>query len=138
MTTMARIADEGLVSRVVKERGAVGEGVFYPGFELGACGDGTRRVVRVAEVGQIDRLGGNVGHETILGRAFEIVQTGVSAAFVGIARVASHDVCIDIDGIHRIGDGDLVPHAEDVEDVAGIALAAVGDEDLIRLDVQPT
>ncbi len=63
------------------------------------------------------------------------MQAGIRAAFVGIAGVAGHDVGVDVDRIHRVGDGDLVPRAEDVEDVAGVTLAAVGDENLIRFHV---
>jgi len=36
--------------------------------------------------------------------------------------VAGHDVGIDVDGVDGVGDGDRVVRAEDVEDVAGVAL----------------
>ena len=130
-----RIANEGFVGGVVEDGGAVGQGVFHPGFELCTRGYGARRIVRVAEVGQIDRLIGDLGHEAVGWRAFEVVEARVSTAFISLARVARHDVGVHIHGIHRVGDGDLVPGTEDVEDVAGIAFAAVGDENLIGFHV---
>jgi hypothetical protein len=49
--------------------------------------------------------------------------------------VPGHDVRIDVDRIDRILNGDAVIRAEDVEDVAGVALGAVGDEDFVGRNV---
>ena len=49
--------------------------------------------------------------------------------------MAGHDVGVDVDRIDRIGDGDDVVGGEDVQDVAAVALGAVGDEDLVGGDV---
>ena len=55
---------------------------------------------------------------------------------VGVARVADHDVGINIDGVDGVGDGHAVAGPEDVEDVAAIAFGTVGDENFIVLDFQ--
>ena len=129
------VLDEGLVGGVVEDDRAVRTGVGDPGFELLARGGAAGRVVRVAEVNEIDRLTRDLWHEAVFRGALEVVEAGVGAVFVRFASVAGHDVCIDVNGIHRVCDGDLVPGTEDVEDVAGVALAAVGDEDLIGVDL---
>ena len=73
----------------------------------------------------------HVGNEAVLCRAWQIHQAGVGAFFIRVAGVAGHHVGVHIHRIDRIGDGDDVALAEDVEDVAGIAFRAVGNEDLV-------
>jgi hypothetical protein len=45
---------------------------------------------------------------------------------IGLTGIAGHHVGIDVDRIDGIGDGDDVALAEDVEDVAAVALRADG------------
>jgi len=52
----ARVHDVSLVRGVEENDGFVFEGVFHPGFELLARGDGAGRVVRRAEINQVNVL----------------------------------------------------------------------------------
>ena len=51
------------------------------------------------------------------------------------ARAASHDIRVEVDRVYRVRDGDLVGRAEDLLDVAAVALGAVADENLVRRDL---
>ena len=51
------------------------------------------------------------------------------------ARAAGHDIRVEVDRVYRVRDGDLVCRAEDLLDVAAVALGAVADEDLVRRDL---
>ena len=108
-----------------------------PGLELGARGHGAGGVVWEAEVNDIGSLLGDLGNEAVLGGALEIDDAVVGAILVGIAGVARHDVGIDIDRVDGIHDGDPVVVTKDVEDVAAVALGAVGDKDLVIRHLEP-
>jgi len=51
------------------------------------------------------------------------------------AGVTGHDVGVHIDRINRIGNGDFVVAAENIEDVTTIAFRAVRHKDLVVLNV---
>ena len=78
--------------------------------------------VWVAKVDQIDLLFRNRGDEIVLSIAGHVNQPFVSAVFISWAGVAEHYVGVDVNRVNRIGDRDFVPRAEDVQDVARIAL----------------
>ena len=131
-----RVADVGLVGAVEEDDGLVGPGVGDPRFELGARGDGAGRVVGEAQVDQVRRGGGDGGHIAVGGGAFEVGDAGVAAVEVG-AGAAGHDVGININRIHGVGDGKLEAlGGEDFLDVAAVALGAVGDEDFVGVDLR--
>ena len=130
------VLDEGLVGGVVEQDGFVFEGVGDPGFELGAGGGGAGGVVGVAEVDEVDGFGGNLGDKAVLGVALEVDEAFVGAVFIGVAGVADHDIGVDVNGVNGVGDGDFIAGAEDIEDVAGVALGAVGDEDFVGFDIE--
>lgn len=51
------------------------------------------------------------------------------------AGVTGHDVGVHIDRINRIGNGDFVVGAENIEDVTAIAFRAVRHKDFVVLNV---
>lgn len=130
------VLNEGFVGGVVEQDGFTFESVGDPGFELSAGGGGTGGVVGVAEIDEIDGLVGDFGNEAVFGVALEIDQAFVGTVFIGIAGIADHHVGVDVDGVDGISDGDFVAGSEDVQDVAGVALGAVGDEDFVGVDVE--
>ena len=129
------IADVSLVSRVEEDERLVRPRVIDPRLELRARRDGAGRVVRKAEIDHVHLFRRRLGDEAVLRGALQIDEPRIRAALVALAGVAGHDVRIDIDGIDRVGDRDAVLVAEDVEDVAAIALRAVADEDLVIRDL---
>ena len=50
--------------------------------------------------------------------------------------MAGHDVGVDVDGVDGIHDGNAIVVAQDVEDVAAVALRSVGNEDLVVRHVE--
>ena len=92
-------------------------------------------VVREAEVDQIHRFTGDLGGEAVVGTDRQITQTGVAALVAGLAGAASHHIAVHVHRIDRVGHGDAIALSKDVEDVAAVALGAVGDEDLIGADL---
>ena len=111
--------DERFVSRVEDDDCVVCERVVHPFPELrlgvnGACG-----VVRGAEVDKVslDVLWGHCSESVLLG--------GVCVNY----GVAAHDVAVYVNRVSRVGDYNGVTLAEDVDDVAAVALCAVADVD---------
>ena len=129
-----RIADVGLVSAVKEDDGLVLLGVGDPGGELGPGSDGAGRIVRETEVDQVGRDARNRGHVAVGGRAVEVGDAQVAAVDVG-AGAAGHDVGVDVDGIDRIGDREADVVGENLLDVAAVALRAVGNENLVGVDL---
>ena len=130
-------AHVGFVGGIEEDDGFVFPCVINPSGELFAGSDGAGRVIRIAEVDQIDGFFRDGGDKPVFGGAGEINDASISAGFVGIAGVADHDIGVDVNGIDRVGDGHAVAGAEDVEDVAAVALRAVGDKDFVVGDVEP-
>src|SRR5690606_30946941 len=109
-------------------------GVGDPGGELLAGGDRAGGVVGEAEVDQVRGGRGDGGHVAVGGGGIEVADAGAAAVEVG-AGAAGHDVGIDIDRIHGVGDGESQAFGgEDFLDVAAVALGAVGDEDFVGGD----
>ena len=106
-----------------------------PGLELRARGDRARRIVRRAQVHDVDTLGRRIGLEAIRLVADEVCQPGVAPVGANRRCTPRHHVRVDVDRIDRIGDGDARGEREDLLDVAAIALAAIADEDLVSRDV---
>ena len=120
----AIVGDERFVCRVVEDDRVVFVGVVDPRFQL---------------IGVISRAGGVVRGAKVDDVCLDvIVGHGKEAVFAGAGSVddlsARHDVGVDVDGIDRVGDHDDVICAEDIADVAGVGLSAVGDENLVGGD----
>ena len=132
------IADIGFVGGIVEQDRAMLKCVGHPGFKLPARCNGSGRIVREAEIDDIDLLCRNLRHKSILRRAFQIGDSLVGTILASLTRMSRHDIRIDIDGIDRIHDGDPVVRAQDIKNIAPVALGAVGNEDLIVGNFQST
>src|SRR5690348_468301 len=99
--------------------------------ELFTRGDGAGRVVRETEVYKIDMFLRRLGHKVVFLRSRQVNDAFVTAVLARGPGVTSHDVCIDINRVHGVGDRDLVVLAKNVEDVTAIALRSVGDKNLV-------
>ena len=119
------VDDEVLVGGIIDDDGVVLVRVVDPLLQLLFAVGSTGGVVRGAEVDEV-RVDALVGH-------------GAEAVLLGGGSIddlaAGHDVRVDIDGIHRVGDEDDVVLGEDVLQVRAVGLGTVGDEDLVRTDV---
>ena len=127
------ILDVGLIRGVVHDDRVVRQGVVDPFLELLLAEGRSGRVIWIAKVDDVDAAAGQARDEVVLGRAGDIDDIAPTVVDQ-CARTSAHDVRVDIDRIDRIGDADTVVVPEDVTDVAAIALGAIADKDLARLD----
>ena len=74
----------------------------------------------MAKVNQIDLLTGHFGHESVLRGARQIDHSDRPRR--PARSVAGHHVCIHIDRVNGVHDGDAILVAENVEDIAAVAL----------------
>src|ERR1700730_6510919 len=91
--------------------------VIDPTRELLASCHRPSWIVRKAKINQIDVLLWWIGHEIIFGRAGQIDDSFVAPVLPAVAGVTSHHVRVDVNRIHRIGNGHLVLIPENVENV---------------------
>ena len=82
-------------------------------------------------------LSGQRRRKIILRRRAKVNEPRVLPERIRRARVARHHVRVHVHGINRVGHGDRVAVAEDVENVAHIALGPIGNENLVRGDLTP-
>ena len=115
------VLDEALVSCVIQDNGVLLAGVVHPGLEARAVVSGAGRVVRRADIDNVALNG--------------LVRQRQEAVCLVCIReydlAAGHYVGINVNRVDRIRNQNGVVGAEDVEDVAEVALCAVRDEDLI-------
>ena len=129
-----RIRDEGLVGGVEEDDRAVLERVIDPRLQFVAGGGGAGRIVRRAEIDQVERRRpgvGHVRHEAVGFRAGKVMNARVRAGRIGLAGIAGHDVGVDVDRIDGIGDAESIARAENVQDVPGVAFRSVRNKDLV-------
>ena len=127
--------DVGGISGVEEDDRLIFLGVVDPLRQLLARERRARRVVRAAEVDHVDLFLRQVRCEVVLRRAGQIDDAFEVAVVLQRSRAAGHDVRVEVDRVNRVRDGDLVGRAEDLLDVAAVALRAVADENLIRRDL---
>ncbi len=127
-----RVRDKGFVCRVVQKDRAVPPRVGDPFFQFFPRNAHARRIVRKAQVDHVGPAAGNLRQKTVLPPAGHIDDIAESGAFPVVSGAASHHVGVDINGINRVADRDDVVRAEDIADIAGVALRAVADENLVR------
>ena len=130
-----RIRDVRLVRGVEQDHRIGLLGPRDPARELLARRDRAGRIVRRAEVSNIDRGARRLGLEAVRFVADEVREAGIPTIGTGRIGATCHHVRIDVNRIDRIGDRDLRGMREDLLDVAAIALAAIADEDLVGRDV---
>ena len=129
-----RVADKGLIGGVKEDQRLVFPGIVDPGFQLRGSDCRAGWVVGVAEIDQVNLFGGESRDEAIFPGTLEIDDTLVAAVGKN-PGTAGHDVGVKIDRVDRIGDGNADILAEQFLDIAGIALRAVTDKDLIGGDI---
>ena len=103
-----------------------------------AGGGGAGGVVGIAKVDQVHWFSGQLRHKGVLRCARQVDQSGIGALGVGGAGVPGHDVGIHVNRVDGVHDGHAVAMAQDVEDVAAVALGTVGNEHLVVGHLQAT
>ena len=105
---------------------------FDPVRQFFAAHGRTGRVGRVAEIDEVDFFFRRFGFEAVFRRAGQVGDAVVDAFFsIPVARVAEHDVRVEVDRVDRIGDSEFEIAAEDFLDAGDVSLSAVADEDFI-------
>src|SRR5262245_13373894 len=115
-----RIGDVRLVGGIEEQKRIVFVRVIDPARKLRAQCDGTRRVVWKTEIDEIDMLLRWLRHKIVFRRTGQIINALVAAILSYWARVTGHHVCVHIDRIDWIRDGDFVLVAKNIEDVTAI------------------
>ena len=129
------VLDVGLIGGVVEDEGVVLQGVVDPLAQLLLGDDGAGGIVGIAEVDDVDGAAlGEVWYKTVLGGGGQVADVGPAAVAEG-AAAANHHVGVDIDGVDGVGDADEVVPVEQLLEVAGVALCAVVDEDLVDVEM---
>lgn len=108
------VLDECLIGGIVEDDGVIFLSVVYPGSKLLACGRGSCRVVRVAEVDDVYFFFWDGWDEVVFSGAGEIDESVVTAVFISFASVTDHYVGVNVDWVDWVGDGDFVVLTEDV------------------------
>ncbi len=78
---------------------------------------------------------GRAGSEAVFLGAWKINDFRKSSVVGRLTRTAAHDVGVDINGIYRVAHRHNVVDAENVADVAAVALCAVAYEYFVGRDV---
>ena len=120
-----------LVSGVEEDDRPVPLGIIDPAGQGLPRRHGSRWVIRIAQIDEIDVRRRKCRHEVVFGGDREINQPRKPARLVCLPGPPGHHVRIDVDRIDGISDGDNVLGPEDIEDIPGVALRAVGDENLV-------
>ena len=91
-----RVGDEGLVCSVKKNYGLIKACIIDPFFQLLFCCDSTSRIIREAQVNQIDLLPWQVRYKIILFGTGHINNAFILALLGRLAGSAGHNVGIHI------------------------------------------
>ena len=110
-------------------------GVLDPTHQLLARCHRTGRIVGETKVNKIDMFLWRLGNKTVFRGAGQINDAFVAAVLLRGAGVTGHHVCIDVDRINWIGNGNFVLIAKNIEDVAAIAFRSVRDKNFVVRDV---
>ena len=120
-----RLTNEALIRRIENDEGLVCKRVIDPCLEAVCVIGGTRGVVRRANV---DDVGVHVAVGTGKEPALDVTAGKQDV-------VCRHDVCVDISRIHGVRNEHVRTRLDDVEEIAQVALGAVGHEDLVKADL---
>ena len=131
------LGDVGVVSSIKEDDGVMLQGVVHPLFQLLTGEGGARRIIRAAEVNQVNGLFRQLRAEIVLGVAGKIGDALVAAIRLQSAGAAGHDIGVQVYRVYRIRDGNGVIGAEDFLDVAAVALGTIRHEYLVSLNAQP-
>ena len=130
-----RVGDVGFIGGVIQNHRTVLLRVFDPTLQHLLGGNHAGRVIRIAQVNQVDPLPGKFRNEIVGGGNRKVNQAAVAATGIRRTRVSGHDVGIHVHRIYRIQHRDDVVFSEDIQDIPRITLGTVRDEDLIRVDL---
>jgi hypothetical protein len=126
------VRDVRLIRGVVEDHGLVCVRVIDPPRKRIARRHGARRIVRIAEIDEIDAAIGQRGLEVVFRDARQVDHAGVAGGRIRRAGAPGDHVGV---GIHRIDGIHYADHAlggENLLKIGAVALAAVADEDLVR------
>ena len=127
--------DKCFIGCVKQDERVVGEGIIHPFLQLRFGEGSARRIVRIAEVNDVDALVRNFGNEVVGGSAGHVGYVAPLAVLFQYAGTSAHHVAVNIYGIDGIGDPHTVVMAEDVADVSRIAFRPVVDEYFLRAEM---
>ena len=129
------LADIGFISGIKDDHRLVCIRIIHPGLELLPVQRRTGRVVRGADVDDIRCSVRKCRAEAVFLRAGHVDDIAPARCLIIIFTcTACHDVGIHINRINRIADRDHIILLENFLNIAGIALGAVGNKDLIIRD----
>ena len=114
------VLDVGLVSRVIKNDGIVRARIVDPLLQLLPGRHRPGRVIRIAQVDEIHLFLRKGRGKIILSRAGQVDQPCKLSPFVALSSVACHHIGIHVNRVDRIGNRNLLPTSEDIEDVARV------------------
>ena len=120
-----------LVRGVEEDDRTVPLGIIDPAGQGLPRRHGSRRIIRIAQIDEIDVRRRKCRYEVVFGCDGEINESREPARLVGLSGPSGHHIRVDVDRIDGIRDGDNVLGSEDIEDISRVALRTVGDENLI-------
>ena len=129
--------NKGFIGTVKDDQSVIGQRIVYPLFQLRFGGAHTGGVVGKAQVDHIRSLLRQIGHKAVLLCAGHIDKVAVKAVGVLVTAAAVHGVGVHIHRVHRVTHSDLVVYAEQVADIAAVGLGAVGQKNLVFLNIDP-
>ena len=127
----------GGIGGVEQNHGVAVLGVGNPIGQRGAIERRTRRIVRRTQINHVDLSSGRRRRKIILGGARQISHAREVSVALQIARPARHDVRVEINGIHGVGDCNFAVERENFLNVAAVALRAVADKNFVGVDLKP-
>jgi len=125
-----RISNKGFIRGIEENERLVGLRIINPCLKLFTCGSRACRIVREAEVDEVNRLRRQLRDKSIRLRTVQIDKPFVTPLGV-LPCTAGHDVGIHIDRVNGIGNGNRQLIGEQLLNIGGIALRTVAHKDLI-------
>ena len=130
-----RVSDKSFVRRVEQNYRFIGDGVIDPCFQLRFRSDRTGRIVRIAQVDDINVFGRQFRHKIIVSRTRHIDDIFIPPLFQRPPGPPCHNIRIDIHRIHRIGHRDRIGKRKNLLEIARIAFGTVRDKYLRHIKV---
>ena len=133
------LADIGFIGGIKENQALIGAGVVHPALEIGPRKRRARGVVGQTKVDDVGPFGRKGGNEAVFRRAGQIDDARPAPGlFVERPGSARHDIGIHINGVDGISHGNDAFPTEKLLKIPQIALCAVTDEDVRRIDLHAT
>ena len=129
------VLDVSLIGGIVEDEGVVLQGIVHPLAQLLFSNNRTCRVVRIAQVDDVDATIGNLRHKAVFGITRHIHDVRPAAVVALPASTTNHHVRIDVNRIDRIGNTNGVIPAHQLLDIACITLGTIVDKDLVAVEM---